>query len=88
MTLLQVRAATPESNADTGFTADFGSADIDNAQPANHPFPSTSSTDVDDIFGGPTTHAILLDDPAEPMSAKAEAEPESSDEERPELPGS
>jgi hypothetical protein len=51
-------------NAD-GFAADFGSADIND--PTSDPFPPLSSG-VDDIFGGPATHAILLDDPAEPDS--------------------
>ncbi|CAB9511461.1 Protein phosphatase 6, regulatory subunit [Seminavis robusta] len=92
-------AAAAGNNADDGFTADFGSFDTDNAPPANEPFPSTSNN-VDDIFGGgPTTHAILLDDPAEPdMNAKdvpdqvvatdtRPGKPEDS-EERPELSGS
>lgn len=67
-------SAEGQQATDTGFTADFEHADVGEAPPpTTDPFPPGPDTaDIDDIFGKPTTHAILLDDTTDLDSNKKE----------------
>ena len=70
-------AGASSADTGTGFTLDFDAAFASNSPDSENPFPAPptgpANGDVDDIFGGPTPHAILLDDavdtPSDPKGA-------------------
>ena len=73
-------AGATTDGGDSGFTADFGAAEISSTPESSDPFPaaspSSSSTDVDAIFGSsPKTHAILLDDNSDNDAANKADDP-------------
>ena len=82
-------AGAPAQNSEAvAFTADFGAAEIANAPSDEDPFTSSStgtSDEMNDIFGAPAPHAILLDEPANtPPATKEESDPSVADDEKPE----